>query len=120
MELTGLSFIGYRRGSKTANVLNAFNPATGEILPPAYSSASEEETDEATRLAAESFSFYSATDRRVRSSFLRCIAENLAAFGEALVERAVLETGLSADRIRNERERTCFQLRFFADMIGKG
>jgi alpha-ketoglutaric semialdehyde dehydrogenase len=120
MELMGQSLIGYHRGSKTGSVLNGFNPATGEVLPPAYYSVSENEADEAIRLAAESFSFYSATDRRERGSFLRCIAENLAELGETLVERAVLETGLTAARIRNERERTCFQLRFFADMVEEG
>jgi NADP-dependent aldehyde dehydrogenase len=44
----------------------------------------------------------------------------LVQFGETLVERTVLETGLAAIRIRNERERTCFQLRFFADMLEDG
>ena len=120
MDLAGQSLIGYHRGAKTGSVLNGFNPATGEVLPPAFYSASENETDEAIRLAAECFLSYSAADRSKRASFLRRIAENLLEFGEALVERAVLETGLTAGRIRNERERTCFQLRFFADMVNEG
>jgi alpha-ketoglutaric semialdehyde dehydrogenase len=120
MELTGQSIIGYRRGTKTGTVLNGFNPSTEEVLPPNFYSASAAEVDESVQLAAESSLDYGRKRGKERASFLRSIAENLVQFGETLVERTVLETGLAATRIRNERERTCFQLRFFADIVEDG
>ncbi len=120
MELTGQSIIGYRRGAKTSTVLNGFNPSTGEALPPDFYSASETEVDKSVQLAVESFVHYGRKSGKERASFLRSIAENLVQYGETLVERTILETGLAATRIRIERERTCFQLRFFADMVEDG
>jgi 2,5-dioxopentanoate dehydrogenase len=120
MELTGYSIIGYGRGHEGGEILRAFDPATDETLPPAYHSASPAEVNEAVKLAAQSFSAYGRLSGRERGRFLRGIADNLEAFGEALVERAVRETALPAARIRNELTRTCFQLRFFAEMIEEG
>jgi|HubBroStandDraft_4_1064222.scaffolds.fasta_scaffold02879_4 alpha-ketoglutaric semialdehyde dehydrogenase len=120
MELTGQSIIGYGRGGKTGAVLNGFNPSTGDVLPPNFYSASEIEVDKSVQLAAQSFVHSDRKGGKERALFLRSIAENLVQFGETLVERTVLETGLAATRVRNERERTCFQLRFFADMVEDG
>jgi 2,5-dioxopentanoate dehydrogenase len=120
MELTGQSIIGYHRGAKTGKALHGFNPSTGEILQPAFYSASEAEVEESTRLASESFNRFSSSPGKERAAFLRSIAENLEQLGETLVERAVMESGLPAIRIRNERSRTCYQLRFFAEMIENG
>ncbi len=116
MELTGQSIIGHHRGTKSGKVLHGFNPSTGEVLSPAFYSATEGEIDEAIRLAVEGFARFSAMPGKERAAFLCSIAENLEQPGEELVERAVLETGLPAGRIRNERGRTCSQLRFFAKM----
>ena len=120
MELTGRAIIGYHRGAKVGNVLHGLNPATGEILNPAFYSSSEDEVDEAVQLASESGTRFSMLSGKKRAEFLRRIAENLEQLEEALVERAVLESGLPATRIRNERGRTCFQLRFFANMVDNG
>jgi len=120
MELTGQSIIGYRRGATSGKTLHGLNPATGGILPPAFYSASENEVDDSVELAAESFKSYGVLGPPERASFLRSIAQNLEQLGESLVERAALESGLAPARIRNERERTCFQLRFFADIVAKG
>ena len=40
MELTGVSFLGNRRGSRDGSTFHAFNPQTGATLPPAYHAAS--------------------------------------------------------------------------------
>ena len=120
MELAGQSIIGYGRGEAGGKALHGFDPATGEALSPAYHSASPAEVDRAARLAALSFSTFSRLSGRERASFLHRIADNLEGLGEALVERAVRESALPVARIRGERERTCFQLRFFAEMIEEG
>jgi 2,5-dioxopentanoate dehydrogenase len=120
MELTGQSIIGYHRGGKAGGVLNGSDPATHKKLSPDFYSASETEVEEALRLAFESFARYSALTGKERGAFLSRVAENLEQLGEQLVERAVLESGLPATRIRNERGRTCSQLRFFARMVENG
>ncbi len=116
MQLTGQSIIGYRRGEKSGKALSAFNPSTSEELTPPFYSATDSEVDEAVQLASESFLNFSALPGKERAALLFSIAENLEQLGEELVERATLETALPAARIRNERGRTCFQLRFFAKM----
>lgn len=120
MELTGHSIIGYGCGREGGEILRGFDPSTGEALSPAYHSASLADVNEAAKLAAQSFPAYRRLSGRERGAFLRRIADNLEAFGEELVERVVRESALPVARIRNERTRTCFQLRFFAEMIEEG
>src|SRR5271170_2436044 len=113
MQITGQSIIGYRRGDTNGAELHGFNPRTGESIEPAFHSASGADLDHAVGLGSESFSTYGWLTAKKRASFLRQIAENLEGLGEELIERAVAETALTAARIRSERGRTCFQLRFF-------
>jgi alpha-ketoglutaric semialdehyde dehydrogenase len=120
MRLTGRSIIGYHTGSSTGAVLDGVNPSTGEILEPPFYSASETDLNSALELAAEAFLEYSRIDNHERAWFLRSVADNLMDFGDCFVDRAVSESGLTVARVRNERERTCFQLHFFANMVADG
>ena len=52
--------------------------------------------------------------------FLRTIADNIEGLGNALIERASLETSLPNARFLGERARTCGQLRMFADLLDEG
>ena len=120
MPLTGQSIIGYRRGTSSGGQLRAFNPRTRQELEPAYYSSSISDVNQAADLAFRSFSLFGWLDGKKRAAFLRRIAERLEVLGEELIERAVAETALSAARIRAERSRTCFQLRFFAGICEEG
>jgi 2,5-dioxopentanoate dehydrogenase len=120
MPLTGQSIIGYRRGGKDGAELRGFNPASGEGLEPAYYSASAAEVNQAVKSAAETFATYGTLSGKHRAFFLRRIAEKLEGLGDELIERAALETALPIPRIRAERGRSCFQLRFFADILEEG
>ena len=120
MELRGRSLIGSRDGEAGGERFQAIDPASGERLVPVYYSASADEVDEAARLADEAFSFYGRTSGQERARFLRLIAERIEALGEALITRAARETGLDENRLRNERARTCNQLRLFAALIEEG
>ncbi len=120
MELTGKSFIGFRRGAERESAFQAINPATGYPIAPLYHSASSEEVDEAAHLADRAFMVYRMTTGRERASLLRRVAENIEALGDALTERAVTETALPAARIQAETARTCNQLRLFADLVEEG
>ncbi|MBZ5535016.1 MAG: aldehyde dehydrogenase (NADP(+)) [Acidobacteriia bacterium] len=120
MELTGKSFIGFRRGSYQGKILYGFNPATGEQLPPAYYSASLEEVGEAVELAARAFAIYRHASGREKSDFLRTVADRVEGLQELLLVRTPQETGLPAARIQSEIGRTCHQLRLFADLVEEG
>ena len=119
-QITGKSIIGYGRGADGAETLQGINPATGETLEPAFHAASAEELDAACLLAGECFPSYSRLSAIGRAAFLRKIAGNLEALGDALIDRAAEESGLPRARIQGERGRTCSQLRFFADVIEEG
>src|SRR5208283_4154828 len=51
---------------------------------------------------------------------LESIADEIGALGDALVERAALESGLSKERLTGERARTVNQLRMFAALVKEG
>jgi len=120
MQLTGKSIIGFKRGQTDSADLHGFNPATGETLSPAYHFATKAEVNEAAELASKAFASYSQTTGVQRATFLRKIASNIEALGDALIWRGTQETGLAEGRIRTETGRTCNQLRLFADLVEEG
>ncbi len=120
MDLQGTSIIGYGRGANSGGVLHGVNPATGERLEPPFFAATEEELDRAVSLAVSAFPLYRLTTPAGRAAFLRRIAENLELLGDQLVHRVMAESGLPEGRVRGERDRTCFQLRFFAGIVEEG
>ncbi len=120
MSLTGLSFLGTRRGSVGGRTFQAANPSTGDPLEPAYHSATPAELDEAVRLAAETFESYSRASGKTKAAFLRRCADGLDARKQELAERAHLETALPMPRLLGEVGRTSGQLRLFATLVEEG
>ena len=120
MELTGLSFLGTRRGSRDGATFHAFNPQSGSAIPPAYHSASPAEVDEAAKLASEAFASYSQTSGKAKAAFLRRVADQLDHHKQELAERAHLETALPMPRLLGEVGRTSNQLRMFAGVVEEG
>jgi NADP-dependent aldehyde dehydrogenase len=102
MPLTGLSFIGSRRGALGGLSIHTLNPATGQQLDPVYSSASPAEVDQAARLAAQAFPVYAATSGKAKGAFLRHIADGLDALQQQLAERAHVESALPMPRLLSE------------------
>src|SRR5450432_770207 len=119
-QLTGRSIIGFQRSASNGGAFHGLNPATNEALEPAYFAASAAEVDEAVQLASNAFAIYRECSGRAKAAFLRQIAANIEAIGEALIARATQETGLPAGRIQNETGRTCNQLRLFAELVEEG
>ncbi len=120
MELTGVSFLGNRRGSRGSATFQAFNPQSGKTLPPVYHSASPEEVEAAVTLAHEAFASYSQASGKARGAFLRRAAEGLDQHKEEIAERAHLETALPLPRLLGEVARTSNQLRLFAGLVEDG
>jgi len=120
MDLTGKQFIGYRRSTDSANTFQALNPATAQPLPGVFYPASAIEADEAMQLAAKAFETYQHLSGKTKAAFLTAIAEEILALGDALIQRAMVETALPQARLEGERGRTVGQLRLFAQHLEEG
>ena len=120
MGINGEMVIGYRSISNTGDEIYAHNPATGERLAPAFSTARMADVETACALAQEAFDAFRQTLPEKRAVFLEAIAAEILDLGDALIERAVAETGLPQGRIEGERQRTIGQLQLFADVVRAG
>ena len=112
--------MGGRLSEVQGGAFHGVNPATGEKLEPAFYSATSEDIDSAANLAADAFSTAQGLSGNERAVFLRRIAENIEADGEAIIHRANLEAGLPLPRLQGELKRTTGQLRLFADVLAEG
>lgn len=118
--ITGDILLGAEEIAGGARSHRAVDPRTGAALDPAFAFAGAAEVDRAARLAAGAFDSFRETDLAARAAFLERIADEIDALGEALIDRATAETGLSRRRLGIERARTTGQLRLFADVVRAG
>ena len=98
----------------------AVDPSTGGAIEPEFVSATLEDVARAAEAAAAEAPTFAKLPSRERAQFLRAIAEELAADGAAIVERAQKETGLPRPRLEGELARTTGQLRLFAEVVEEG
>ncbi|MGN8251035.1 aldehyde dehydrogenase (NADP(+)) [Pseudomonas sp. SMV7] len=120
MTLTGNLLIGQTPVTGNREAIHAIDPASGQALEPAYLGGSGEHVTQACELAWAAFDAYRETSPEQRAQFLESIATQIEALGDALIDRAVAETGLPKARIQGERGRTCTQLRTFARVVRAG
>lgn len=113
-------FIAGERRSGAGEPVYAIAPATGERVGPAFGGATPSDVADACAAASAAFRPYRALTLEARAAFLEAIAEEIEALGDALIERAVLETALPVARITGERGRTVGQLRLFAQVVRQG
>ncbi|MFI2105212.1 aldehyde dehydrogenase (NADP(+)) [Isoptericola sp. NPDC019693] len=118
--LTGHSIVGGEPLPGTAGSAAAHDPATDEVLEPAYSLLDVDQLALATAAAQEAFASFSALAPEPHARFLERIAANLEASGTAIVDRARRETGLPEARLVGELARTTGQLRLFAAVVRQG
>lgn len=119
MDITGEFFVGSRptSGRETFRALDA---TTGDFIEPPFQVAGAADVERACALAAAAFDSFRETDLEKRASFLDAIADNIASTGDALIVRAMSETGLPRPRLEGERQRTINQLRLFAGVVRQG
>lgn len=98
----------------------AINPATGAALTPMFSEATSADVDRAMNAAAEAFVSYRRLSGARIAEFLEAVAADIAALGDALLERAHLETALPMARLTGERARTLNTFKMFAAMARDG
>lgn len=120
MTILGEMIIGQQCVRGAGGQAHGFNPATGTDLEPAFGLASAGDVERACMLAAQAFDPYRALPLEARARFLETVAEQIMALGPALIERAMLETGLPQARLEGERLRTVNQLRLFAKVVRDG
>ena len=77
-------------------------------------------SSEAIEKATVAFEIYRQTSFAERAEFLEAISDEIMQLGDALIERAHLETGLPEARITGERGRTVGQLKLFASLLREG
>ena len=118
-KLTGKSYIaGNWTGSGTT--FQADNPTTNSKNESLFFHGTIEQVNQAAEAALSSFEAFATTSLADRSRFLRKIAEEIDARGDAITEIGQLETALPSARLEGERGRTVGQLRLFADWLEQG
>ncbi|WP_374553942.1 aldehyde dehydrogenase (NADP(+)) [Aquitalea pelogenes] len=120
MNLTGKMLIGGQSVSGTREALHAINPSSGQTLQPGYAGGDQAQVEQACALAWAAFDAYRETTPAQRAQLLQTIAGEIEAQSDALIEHAMLETGLPQARLQGERARTCGQLRMFARTVLAG
>ncbi|BBF85175.1 ketoglutarate semialdehyde dehydrogenase [Aquitalea magnusonii] len=120
MNLTGKMLIGGQSISGKREAQHAINPSTGQTLQPGYAGGDQAQVEQACALAWAAFDSYRETTPAQRAQLLETIAGEIEALGDALIERAMLETGLPQARLQGERARSCGQLRTFARTVRAG
>ncbi len=120
MEISGAQFIGRINVCGGEEKFYAFDAATGEQLPIAFSEATNEEVDQAVRLAEKAFATYATISPGEKAAFLDRIAEEIENLGDTLIERCMQETALPEGRLKGERGRTMGQLKLFAQVVREG
>lgn len=118
--LKGINLLGFTESNRGNVVMQAFSPLKQAMLPEHFVAASNEEVNEAVVKAVAAFQKYKSCTPEAKAVFLEKIAEEIMATGDALIERAMLETGLPEARLVGERARTTGQLKLFADILREG
>ena len=117
--ITGDLFIGFTR-VRSHDQFQGIAAADGAPLLPSFSIAGTAEVAQACALAESAFDPFRNRSAEDRAQFLDAIAQEILALGDALLERAHLETALPIARLTGERARTMGQLKLFAEEIRDG
>jgi len=85
-----------------------------------FKDATVDEIDIVMQESWKAFHQYRRLSVKQRADFMRMIASELDALGDAVINVAMTETNLPEARLRNERARTIFQLQSYADACERG
>src|SRR5882724_12929093 len=85
-----------------------------------FKDATIEEIDVVMQKSWKAFHQYRQLSLKHRADFMRSIATEIEALGDELLSISSSETNLPEMRLRNERARTIFQLRNYADACERG
>lgn len=85
-----------------------------------FKDATIEEIENVMQEAWKAFHSYRKMSLKQRADFMRAIATELEACGDAMIQTAMRETNLPEARLRNERARTIYQLESYALACERG
>jgi len=119
-RLTGANFIAGRESVMGGANFYSVRPARGERGRVSFHDATATEINAAVEAASAAFRHSRMYPRERFANLLRAIAVEIEALGQDLIEVANLETDLGVERLRGERDRTCAQLRAFANLVEDG
>ncbi|MFP6560593.1 aldehyde dehydrogenase (NADP(+)) [Paraburkholderia sp. B3] len=120
MQISGNMLLGADAVRGTQGEMRAFAPALGAEIEPSFGLGGSAEVERACTLAAQAFDPLRAAPLETRARLLEAIAERILGIGDALIERAHLESALPKARLEGERGRTVGQLRLFASLVRDG
>lgn len=107
-------------GTRHASTFQAIDPRTGEPIAPMFTEADDAAVDAAVAAAAAAVGPFGDAPLEMRAELLRGIASRLDDARAEIVATADRETGLGEGRLEGELDRTCNQLRMFADVVSDG
>jgi NADP-dependent aldehyde dehydrogenase len=120
MPADGLMIIAGEETIGLGAPFRATDAAAGVEVAPDFRTASAEQVDSALAAAGRAAIGFGDSPPAARAALLEAIAEQILAIGDALIERAMIETGLPRARLEGERIRTVNQLRLFATHLREG
>jgi len=85
-----------------------------------FQDATTKEIDDILEEAWQAFGVYRRTGLKQRADLMRAIASGLETAGDELIQIAMHETNLPEARLKNERNRTMFQLTSYAEACEAG
>lgn len=106
--------------AQTLETLHSIDARTGEKMGEPFVSHGAADVDSACAAAEAAFDAYRSRPLSERAAFLDCIADEILATGDALIDAATRESALPRARIIGERGRTVGQLRLFAEVVRAG
>lgn len=118
--LTGKNYIGNLLSANGTKTYRTFNPKENLENEQIFQEASSDEINQAVELAHLCFQTFRSINSHQKSKFLKTIATEILVLGDDLIALVMQESGLSYERVINERARTLWQLQMFADLLEEG
>ena len=115
--ITGKNYIGNTLKASGKITHKTSNPKLNIENPIPFYEATDDEVDEAVKLAWSAFKDYRKVSGQKRAEFLNTIADEILALDQELIDTYTSESGLPEGRAKGERGRTIFQLRSFANLV---
>lgn len=100
--------------------VKSLHPRTGERIPTAAHESTQHDVDVVGQRAADAAPDLERLGRSGRALLLEAMAESLDGDRDHIVAEADAETALGATRLDGELNRTCYQLRKFAEVLREG
>ena len=114
------NIIGFQLSAMSGKQIFATDAESLTKLPEAFSTATLEEVNMAVEKAHNAWRVYRNIPGEKKAVFLRLIAKGIEELDNVLVSRIILETAYQEARVIVERNRTCAQLRMFAEIAASG